>query len=423
MKKILIVGGGGREAALVQKLSALELELHCAPGNAGIARFAELHPVPANDLPAQVALAQRTKADLVVIGPEDPLAAGLVNQLRAKQISVFGPSAAATQIEASKVWCKRLLQEAGIPTPISIVFSNPASALNILRLREAEYPLVIKADGLAQGKGVKICRNFKDAEAAVRQIMVERKFGDAGKQILVEEFLTGRECYLMVLTDGVNVIPLPLARDFKRAQEDDRGENTGGMGSFAPVPDVDSALKAEIMETIIYPTLAALRKVGCFYQGVLYAGIMLTDRGPMVLEYNCRFGDPEIQAVLPLLTAECFSDLLFRCASSSLRDAQISWVDQSAVCIVLASGGYPGPYEKGLPISGLDAAGALDGVQVLHAGTALDNAGRTVTAGGRVLNIVGTAQDLPTARERALQGVRLINFDGMQFRSDIAKDI
>jgi phosphoribosylamine---glycine ligase len=417
VKKILIVGSGGREAAIAEKLSLPDHELHCTPGNAGIAKFAELHSIPATDIPALVALAQEMEADLVVIGPEDPLAAGLADQLQENGILVFGPSADAARIEASKVWCKLLLQSAGVPTPKAVVFSNMEAALNMLR--GAEYPLVVKADGLALGKGVFICQSFDEAESAVRLIMEEKKFGDAGEKIMIEDCLIGRECSLMVLTDGKDVIPLPSARDFKRALENDQGENTGGMGSFAPVPDVSSALELEIMETIIQPTLAALCENGCPYQGVLYAGIMLTESGPQVLEFNCRFGDPEIQVVLPLITAECFSDLLFRCASGSLHGAQEDWVDGYAVCIVLASGGYPGPYEKGVKISGLDAAEAIDGVQVIHAGTTRNDTGEILTAGGRVLNIVGTAQDLSTARERALRAARLVEFDGKQFRTDI----
>lgn len=416
--KIHVVGGGGREHTLVWRLAKDGAELSCAPGNAGIAEIAHCFPeVSAGDIPGQIAVAKEIGANLVVVGPEDPLVAGIAGQLLEKGISVFGPSQAAAQIEGSKAWCKRLLRDNGIPTADFTIFTNPDAAKECLR--NSEYPLVIKVDGLAAGKGVFVVFNQKAAFQAVDTILVEKKFGDAGNCIVVEEFLKGPECSVIVIADGERILPLPPARDYKRLFAGNYGPNTGGMGSFAPVDDLKGVLLQTILQEIVQKTVNALAKEGCHYRGALYAGLVLTNEGPKVLEFNCRFGDPEAQVQLPLVAGN-FSEILQAAAEGSLDKAELTWTDQTAICVVLASYGYPWHYEMGYPIQ-LPAKGVLpeDKHLIFHSGTARNEKKELVTAGGRVLGSVGLSKRPNTAWHFAYQGAQKIDFPGKYFRQDI----
>ena len=418
--KVLVVGGGGREHALVWGLlrSAQVDEVFAAPGNPGMAAEAGCHVVPetsANDLDAIVALAQLEEVSLVVVGPEDPLVAGLVDRLAEAGIAAFGPSEAAARLEGSKAHCKEFLLAHGIPTGAAATFTDADDAIAYLNGLDA-VP-VVKADGLAAGKGVIVAESRDEAANAIRDILVDRRFGDAGSEVLLEERLTGPEVSVLAFCDGTDYVLMPAAQDHKRLLEGDEGPNTGGMGAFHPSPIADADLLAEVASTVIGPTLAGMAAEGRPYRGVLYAGMMLTEAGPKVIEFNCRFGDPECQVVIPLLESDLY-DTLQACVEGRLADAEVRWADQAAVTVVLASGGYPVSSTPPAPIGGLDAV--PDDCVVFHAGTKLID-GVVQVSGGRVLAVTSVKPTLAEAAEAAHAGVAAIDFDGAQHRSDIAR--
>jgi phosphoribosylamine--glycine ligase len=411
------VGGGGREHAIIRALarSAQQPDLLCAPGNAGIAEEARCIDAGAEDVDALLGAARDEEVDLVVVGPEAPLVAGLVDALEAEDIAAFGPSGEAARLEGSKLHAKELMSEAGVPTAAHTVARTREEALD--QIANASYPAVLKADGLAAGKGVIICASEAEAREAVGVFFDERRFGDT--EVVIEEFLEGEELSVLALCDGENVLPLAPAQDYKRIYDDDEGPNTGGMGSYSPVPGFDRAETDRIADLVHRPVVDAMRQRGTPFHGVLYAGLMLTEAGPKVLEFNCRFGDPETQAVLPRLR----SDLLALCLASrepgGLAGVDAEFGDDWAVTVVLASAGYPASSSKGDVIAGLDEAAAVEGVEVTHAGTARAD-GDVVTAGGRVLNVTGLGTTAAEARRRAYDAAELITFEGRQLRTDIA---
>lgn len=422
--KILVVGGGGREHAILRKLkeSPLCTELWAAPGNAGIGCDAHCQPIAATDIDALTAFAREQAFDYVVVAPDDPLALGLVDRLKEIGIPAFGPSKAAARIEASKVFSKTLMRKYGIPTADYEVFDDPAAAIAYIRQRGV-YPVVVKADGLALGKGVLICEDEAAAEAAVREIMVEAKFGASGRRVVVEEFLTGPEVSVLSFTDGKTLVPMLSSMDHKRALDGDAGLNTGGMGVIAPNPYYTAAIAARCMDEIFLPTIQAMQAEGCPFTGCLYFGLMLTPAGPKVIEYNCRFGDPETQGVLPLLDSDLL-EIMLACTEGRLHEIPVQWKPGAAACVVLASGGYPAAYQKGKPISGLAADGQLPGqpdITVYHAGTASGADGGFVTNGGRVLGVTATALTLPEALKKAYAAADKISFENLHRRSDIGQ--
>jgi phosphoribosylamine--glycine ligase len=420
--RILVIGGGGREHALVWKIAASPRveKIFCAPGNAGIAKLAECVPMKATDVEGLAALAQRERIDLAVVGPEAPLVAGIVDRFQSLGLAVFGPCAGAAQLEGSKVFAKELMRDAGIPTAPFVVCHSVEEARERLRVHFREQGagsrIVVKADGLAAGKGVVVAEGEREASDAVERIMAERIFGAAGDRIVLERCLTGQEASIMAVTDGRSVAPLLPSQDHKRVFDGDRGPNTGGMGAYAPVPVVPPAMVDEVSERIILPAVRALSARGIVYRGVLYAGIMLTDEGPQTIEFNCRFGDPETQTILPLLDSDLV-ELMLSALDGSLASAAPVWAESAAVCVVAASGGYPGGYETGREISGLEAAEAAGGI-VFHAGTRAAD-GKTLTDGGRVLSVTGTGPTLRDAADSAYAGLAGIHFEGMHFRRDI----
>ena len=417
--KILVVGGGGREHAIIRKLkqSAGVTEILCAPGNGGIAADAVCVPVAATDVEKMVDLACSEHVDYVVVAPDDPLALGMVDALAAKGIPAFGPDKAAARIEASKVFSKNLMKKYGIPTAEYETFTNADEAMAYIRAR-GKYPVVVKADGLALGKGVLICEDEAAAESAVKGMLEEGMFGASGRRVVVEEFLTGPEVSVLSFTDGKTVVPMVSSMDHKRALDGDKGLNTGGMGTVAPNPCYTKEIADVCMETIFQPTVAAMAAEGCPFKGCLYFGLMLTPDGPKVIEYNCRFGDPETQVVLPLLESDLLA-IMRATTDGTLDQVEVKFSNQSAACVVLASGGYPQHYEKGKVITGLEN-GQLPGGEavVYHAGTALKD-GQLVTAGGRVLGVTATADTLKEALEKAYAASEQIHFDGLHKRTDI----
>jgi len=415
--KLLIVGGGGREHALVWKLlqSPQVEKIYCAPGNAGIAQLATCEAVMPDDLEGQLALAKKHQVDLVIVGPEKPLAMGIIDELTRLGIPAFGPNKLAAQIEASKIFCKKLLSYYNIPTPGFAEFDNATAAKDFVMA--SKFPLVLKADGLASGKGVIIANNLERGLVAVSHLMTAKKPSEANGKIIIEEFLQGQECSLLVLTDGKNIIPLLPARDFKQLRDNGQGPNTGGMGSYSPLSDVPESLVREILATIIVPTIKALKENGIIYQGILYAGLMLTKDGPKVLEYNCRFGDPETQVILPLLGSDLL-ELLLATINGTLDQVKAHWTTQKAVAVVLASKGYPYKYHTGYTINGLE--NDLAGTLVFHASTNCWRDKEIVTNGGRVLNVVGLGKTQEEARHLAYQRIKTLGFEEMVFRKDIA---
>ena len=415
---VLVVGGGGREHALVRGLARSPHvgRLLCAPGNAGIGRDAELVPVDAEDVSGLVALVETERIDLTVVGPEAPLVAGLADELRERGFAVFGPGAEGARLEGSKAFAKDIMLRAGVPTGRAQLFHDHDEALAHVRTHGA--PVVVKADGLAAGKGVMVAATLPDAEAALAECFVERRFGEAANTVLLEEFLEGEELSLLSLVSGRHILPLAPAQDYKRALDGDAGPNTGGMGSYSPVPAVSEALFAELVETIVRPTVEELSAEGIDFRGVLYAGLMLTSAGPRVLEFNCRFGDPETQALLPRLRSDLF-ECLWAVAQGEPLPAAVEWGDGAAVGVVMASRGYPASSSKGDIIGGLDQLHDSPGVEVFHAATRWDG-GQLVTSGGRVLTVTGLGDTFAEARSRAYAGVARIGFPGAQYRSDIA---
>ena len=418
--KVLIIGSGGREHALAWKISQSPLltKLYAAPGNAGIAKLAECHPIPIEDIPALLAFAKKENIDLTIVGPEAPLVAGIVDEFQREGLKIFGPSKAASVLEGSKTFAKEKMTQFGIPTADYDVFPNINEAKHFVI--ETEMPVVIKADGLAQGKGVIICESSQDAVNALTRIMSEGVFGESGKKVIVEKKLEGEELSVLALTDGEKIIPLATSQDHKRAYDYDRGPNTGGMGAYSPCPFVSDEKLMEIVEMAIRPMVDGLRKEGTPYRGLLYAGVMMTKNGPFVLEYNCRFGDPEAQAVLPRLKSDLLP-ILAEIASGSLTTQNLEWHEKACLAIVIASGGYPGFYHKGFPIRGLETADHQEDAFVFHAGTGFNDRQHVVTAGGRVLAVCALGDNLRLAHDRAYALAAKINFEGSFYRRDIGR--
>lgn len=414
--KVLVVGGGGREHALVETLAASprEPEMHAAPGNPGITRIAQTADIPSDDLISLRDYARENEIDLTVVGPEDPLIGGIAEAFWEADLKVFGPSRAAARIEGSKVFAKELMKHAGVPTASFEVFDGEPAALAYLR-KTGDYPVVVKADGAAGGKGVTVARSREEAENAVRASF-GGKFGAAGERIVIEEHLEGREASVFVITDGHELLPFLPAQDYKRVFDGDEGPNTGGMGSYSPLMWMEPATYAAILEDIIRPTIHQMSLIGAPYSGLLYAGVMVTDDGPKALEFNCRFGDPETQVILPRMGSDLL-ELMIASEVGDLAGREITWSADKAVCVVLASEGYPESSSSGDEISGLE--NIPTGVYIYHAGTE-ERDGRFYTAGGRVLNVVGTGPTIIEARARAYAAVEQIHFEGMLYRTDIA---
>jgi len=416
--KILVIGSGGREHALAWKLRSDSSgpELFCAPGNAGTARVGTNLDIGAENIDGLLAWARANRPDLTVVGPEAPLCAGVTDVFEKDGLRVFGPSRAAAQMEGSKVFSKDVMEAAGVPTARAKVVTTPGEALD--GLAAMGVPVVVKAEGLAAGKGVYVCSTMQEAKNAIDEIMVKKAFGASGGRVLIEEFLQGEEASILALSDGVEILMLASAQDHKRLFNNDQGPNTGGMGAYSPAPVVTDALWPVIRTQVFERTLAELRRRGIVYRGVLYAGLMISEKGPKVLEFNCRFGDPETQAILPRIDGDLLPALR-ACAEGGLKPDMIRWRPEPCVSVVMASGGYPGSYEKGKVIEGLDTAGKMEGVVVFHAGTKPNGGGQAVTAGGRVLNVTASGQDLKTAIRRAYLAISKIRFDQAQYRTDI----
>jgi len=416
--KILVIGSGGREHALVWKLnqSPRTEQLFCAPGNAGTAAIAENVPIDARDLSALVRFAKENRIEFTVVGPDDPLAAGIVDLFEAQRLRIFGPTKSAARLESSKIFAKELMQKSQIPTATARMFERSDEAQ--CYCEQLNFPIVIKADGLALGKGVIIGHDLSTATAAIDDMMVQQRFGEAGRRIVIEEFLQGWECSLHALVDGASYKMLASARDHKRAQDGDKGPNTGGMGAISPAEYWNEALQAQFENEIMQPLLHGLTRERVSFRGLLFPGLMVIPQGPRVLEFNCRFGDPETQAILPRLKSDLLA-LLEATIDGRLQKMQIEWDKRSAVTVVLASGGYPEKYETGKVISGLDEVAGMENVELFHAGTRKAN-GKTVTAGGRVLAITALGETGMEARARAYDAAARIHFDGCHYRRDIA---
>ncbi|MBQ9329310.1 MAG: phosphoribosylamine--glycine ligase [Solobacterium sp.] len=414
--KVLVVGSGGREHAIIRKLKESDCELYCAPGNGGIAADAICLPVSATDVAGMVELAKQEQMDYVCVTPDDPLALGMVDALKEAGIPSFGPTKAAAQIEASKVFSKNLMKKYGIPTAAYEVFNDAEEARAYLK-KQNSYPAVIKADGLALGKGVIIAADEEEAMKAIDHLMIDKAFGESGSRVVIEEFLTGVEVSVLAFADGTTVVPMVSSMDHKRANDNDEGLNTGGMGTIAPSPFYTAEAAARCEEEIFKPTMAAMKQEGCPFSGCLYFGLILTEQGPKVIEYNSRFGDPETQSVLPLLDSDLLT-IMKACTEGTLKEDLVKWKDGAAACVIEASGGYPGSYEKGKEIHGLDETGQCEGVTVYHAGTKADQ-GVYYTSGGRVLGITGIAPTLKEALDKAYEGVSRITFEDMHYRHDI----
>jgi len=418
--KILVIGNGGREHALVWKLASERgvSDIVCAPGNAGMARLARCIPVDLADAHAIAEIARREEVDFTIVGPELPLSRGIADVFAAEGQLLFGPTQRAARLESSKVFAKEFMQRCHVPTARYRSCDSAPHALTVLRSGEFTFPVVLKADGLAAGKGVVISPDLADAEAQVHAMMVEKRFGQAGARLVVEELLTGREASFFVLSDGTQALPLGSAEDHKRAFDGDSGPNTGGMGAYAPSALFDEAMQTRVMNEIVLPVLEGMRTEESEFRGFLFVGLMLTSDGPRVIEFNVRFGDPEAQVVLPAIVDD-LSSLLMGAAAGDTGATAVSLDAERRVGVVLASGGYPEAYETGRVISGLEAADTLPGVNVFHSGTA-KRGSDIVTAGGRVLTVVASGSDYRTATERAYDAVGRIGFEGMHYRTDIA---
>jgi len=415
--KVLVVGGGGREHALVWKVaqSPRVTKVFAAPGNAGMAQIAECVPVKAEDIPGLLTVALSRKVDLTLVGPEGPLSQGIVDEFEKAGLRVFGPSRRAAEIEANKAFTKDLMQKYGIPTADYGTFTDRARAENYVRRKGA--PIVVKAAGLAAGKGVVVAETVDEAVSAIDLIMGRKAFGDAGSVVVIEECLKGEEASFMAFTDGRTVVPMASSQDHKRVFDADKGPNTGGMGAYSPAPVVTKQIEKLAMEQVMIPTVRAMEKEGRLFKGVLYAGLMIHGGGAKVLEFNARFGDPETQPIMARLDSDLI-DIVDAILDGKLASIDIAWKQGSAVCVVMASGGYPGSYEKGKEIRGLDRAAALKNVMVFHSGTAVRD-GSTVTDGGRVLGVTGLGPSVAAAIDTAYAGVREISFEGAHYRRDI----
>ena len=417
--KVLVIGGGGREHALAWKIhqSPKVTQVYCAPGNPGTIDIAENMDIAADDLENLLKFALDNKIDLTVVGPEQPLVMGICDLFRENGLRIFGPSSKAAQIEGSKAFCKDLMNKYRIPTAEFQTLHSPEDEVGILEKFKGR--IVVKASGLAAGKGVLICKDSEEAKNAIKSIMVDKTFGDSGDEVVIEEFLEGQEVSVLAFTDGKTVIPLQSAQDHKAAYDGDQGPNTGGMGAYSPAPVLTDVLLEKVLNEILLPTVHAMEKEKCPYQGILYAGLMITDAGIKVLEFNARFGDPETQPLMMRMQSDIVP-LFEACIDGNLQDQSVTWKSQSSVCVVMASEGYPGSYPKGKPISGLPDASALQDVKVFHSGTKNDD-GKIVTNGGRVLGVTAMGDDIKSAIQLAYDAVEKISWVGAHFRKDIGK--
>ncbi len=417
--KVLVVGSGGREHALAWKIaqSPMLQKLFCAPGNAGTQSIAENVPIGAEDIPGLLDFASKQTIDLTVIGPEAPLTMGIVDEFEKNGLKIFGPSKNASELEGSKIFAKQFMARHRIPTGRFEIADSAEQAKKIVASGRFTFPLVVKADGLAAGKGVIICRNPKRAEEAIDSIMVEKKFGKAGDRLVVEEFLVGKEASFIVISDGVKVLPLVTTMDHKSVYDGDKGPNTGGMGAISPSPYIDQEMFDSIVNTTIFPTITRMLEEGRRFKGVLYVGLMLTTDGPKVLEYNCRFGDPETQPQMLRMQGDLL-ELLLSAVEGNVLDKEVPWSPNAAGCVVAASGGYPLKYEKGKPIEGLEEASAFPGVVIFHAGTVLKD-GQYYTNGGRVLNVCASEKTLAETMDKIYKALSRIYFEAMHWRRDI----
>ncbi|HAS17565.1 MAG TPA: phosphoribosylamine--glycine ligase [Nitrospiraceae bacterium] len=417
--KVLVIGGGGREHALVWKISKSPKvsKIFCAPGNAGISRIAECVSIRADDVQGLLSFVKHNKIDVTVVGPEAPLVLGISDAFRSEGLKIFGPSKAASKLEGSKAFSKNIMLKYNIPTAEAGVFTDYDNAIEYIRKKGT--PIVIKADGLAAGKGVIVATNEKEATDAVKAMMIDMVYGDAGKMIIIEECLTGEEASFLVFTDGRDIIPMPLSKDHKRVFDDDKGPNTGGMGAYSPVPGISDEMYLRIMDDIIVPVIEGLEREGYTYEGVLYTGLMITRDGPRVLEFNCRFGDPEAQPIIMRLSSDIM-EIIEGVVGRRLGMVNVKWSDSASVCVVMASGGYPDKYRNGKIISGLNDVAGMEDVMVFHAGSANNNE-NIVTAGGRVLGVTTLGEDIGKAKEKAYEAVSKIYFDGMHYRKDIGR--
>lgn len=416
---ILLLGSGAREHALAYKIkqSRLTKKIFCAPGNAGINQLAQCVALELSNFRQLIEFAKQEQIDLTIVGPEAPLAAGIVDEFLKQGLKIFGPTKAAARLESSKVFAKEIMAKYNVPTADFKIFDNLDSARSFVK--EIGAPCVIKADGLAQGKGVIVAKTIDEANQALDLIITKRAFGEAGNRVIVEECLEGEEASILVLTDGKNLLPLASSQDHKRIFDGDLGPNTGGMGAYSPAPAVSEKLLAEILKTIIQPTIDGLSKEGIVYRGVLYAGIMLTDKGPKTLEFNVRFGDPETEAILPRLDCDLL-EVMSALAQGDILKLKLKWKKEACVCVVCASQGYPGKYDKGKEIFGLDEAAKLENIVVFHAGTRREGS-KILTNGGRVLGVTGLGSTIKEAIDKTYNAVEKIHFDGMQYRRDIGR--
>jgi phosphoribosylamine--glycine ligase len=417
--KILVIGSGGREHTLVWKIgqSPLVSKIYCAPGNAGTSESAENISIESTDIKGLTEFAVKNSIDLTVVGPELPLTLGIVDEFEKKGLKIFGPSKLAAEIEGSKVFAKYMMKKYKIPTARYESFDSPDKAKDYIS--KIGVPLVIKADGLAAGKGVIICNAIDEAMKAIDLIMTEKAFGNAGDKVIIEEYLKGEEASFMVLSDGEDIIPLASAQDHKQVYDGDKGPNTGGMGAYSPAPVITEKISEEIIETIIKPLISGMKKEGRTYKGILYAGLMIVNGRPFVLEFNCRFGDPETQPILVRMESD-IAPVLMSVADGRLKGNKIQWRNEPSVCVVMAAGGYPDKYEKGKDIDGLDEAKKIENLVVFHAGTSKTN-DRVMTNGGRVLGVTSLGADIEDAIKRAYKGVSLIKWDGVYYRKDIGR--
>ena len=416
--EVLVIGGGGREHALVWKInqSPKVEKIFCAPGNAGTGKIAENVPIGADDIKSLLEFALQRKIGLTVVGPEQPLVMGIVDQFEKKGLRIFGPNARAAKLEGSKSFSKDIMKKYGLPTAEYETFASIKIAKDYIKTKKS--PLVIKADGLAGGKGVLICQTESEALTAVDSTMGKKSFGEAGDQIVVEEFLEGKEVSILAFCDGQTVLLMDSAQDHKAAFDGDKGPNTGGMGAYSPAPIFSEIIRKKVCDKIMFPIIRAMQQEERVYKGILYAGLMLTKSGPKILEFNARFGDPETQPLLVRMESDIIP-IFEACIDGTLDKCQLEWKKESSVCVVMAAEGYPGSYKKGQPISGLEDANALPGIVVFHAGTKEKN-GQVLTNGGRVLGVTAIGVDTSTAINRAYEAVNLIQWQGVQFRKDIA---
>lgn len=416
--KVLIIGSGGREHALAWKIdqSPKVDKIYVAPGNAGTSQVAENVDIRADDITALANFAETNKVDLTVVGPEAPLVEGIVDYFRSRDLGIFGPSKNAARLEGSKSFAKDMMRKHNIPTGSYQTFKNPERAEAFLE--RVEYPVVVKASGLAAGKGAIVCEEEKEAVETVYAILEDRVFGDAGDEVVIEEFLKGEEASMLVFTDGSTIVPLATSQDHKAAEDGDKGPNTGGMGAYSPAPVVNDDIMAKAEEMVLVPTIHAMKMEGADFSGMLYAGLMITEKMPKVLEYNVRFGDPEAQPIVMRLKSDIV-DLFVRTIDGTLDEAEVVWDERPAVCVVMASGGYPDEYEKGKIITGVEEADSMEDVKVFHAGTAVKD-GKLVTSGGRVLGVTALGATIGEAKERAYRAVEKISFENAYYRTDIS---